>query len=196
MKTKIIISAVIVFLSLALMSAVYFWYQERNKPVESKVEYVKVPEIKEVTKIKRVEVPIEKIVTIEKPVIVEKLQLPDWFRTDTNKQAIATATISPYEGKTHAVAVIDTKTGVGEMIVKQEPLSFVGFANDKGLYAKAGYSTNSEMQATIGAEWKFLRVGKIKVGVFGEGRAYFEMGQNKENARQNVEAVGGVSIYF
>lgn len=194
LKIKIIGGVILALLVLALISATYAWYKEKTKPPVSSVEYIKVPEIKEVIKIKRVEVPIEKIITIEKQVLVEKLTLPDWFKTDTNKQAIATAVIEPYEGKTNTVAVVDTKSGVGEIIVKQEPISFVGFANDKGLYAKAGYSTNKETQITLGADWRFARIGKVKVGVFGEGRAAF--GSQDTGNRQAVEAVGGVILTY
>lgn len=194
LKIKIIAGLVIGLLLLIASSTIYFWYQEKNKPPVSKVEYIKVPEIKEVIKIKRVEVPIEKIVTIEKEVLVEKIKMPEWFRTDTNKQAIATAVIAPYEGNTNAIAVVDTKSGVGEIVVKQEELSLVGFANDKGLYAKAGYSTNAETQITIGADWRFARIGKIKVGVFGEGRAAF--GNKETGNHQAVDAVAGVVITY
>jgi hypothetical protein len=193
-KIKIIAGVILFFLLLALVSATYAWYTEKNKPPVSKIEYIKVPEIKETIKIKRVEVPIEKIVTIEKEVLVEKIKMPDWFRTDTNKQAIATAVIDPYEGNTNAVAVVDTQSGIGEIVVKQEELSFVGFANDKQLYAKAGYSTNKETQVSVGAEWKFVRLGKIKVGVFGEGRAAF--GTQDTGNRQAVEAIGGVVVVY
>ena len=177
LKIKIIGGVIVGVLLLALGSAVYAWYVERHKPPVSSVEYIKVPEIKEVVKIKRVEVPIEKIVTIEKQVLIEKIKMPEWFRTDTNKQAIATAIVEPYEGRTNTIAVVDTSTGVGEIVVKQEELSFAGFANDKGLYAKAGYSTNAETQITVGAEWRFFRVGKLRVGAFGEGRAALEPGK-------------------
>lgn len=196
LKTKIIIGSIGFLLLLACVSATYAWYHERNKPPVSKVEYIKVPEIKETVKIKRVEVPVTKVVTLEKEVVVEKLKMPDWFKADTNKQAIASASIPPYEGKTSTVAVIDTKTGVGEIVVKQEPLSLVGFANDKQLYGKVGYSTNQETQVTIGAEWKFFRMGKIKVGVFGEGRAAFPSSNASNGDRQNVEALGGLVITY
>jgi hypothetical protein len=194
LKIKIIGGIILALLLLALSSAIYAWYVEKNKPPISKVEYIKVPEIKEVIKIKRVEIPIEKIVTIEKQVLIEKIKMPEWFRTDTNKQAIATAVIPAYEGNTNAVAIVDTKTGVGEIVVKQEPLSLVRFANDRQLYGKAGFSTNKETQVTIGAEWKFVRVGKIKVGVFGEGRAAF--GTEDTGSRQAVEAIGGVIVAY
>lgn len=194
LKIKIIGGVILLLLLLALMSATYAWYIEKNKPPVSKVEYIKVPEIKEVIKIKRVEVPIEKIVTIEKQVLIEKMKLPDWFRTDTNKQAIATAVIAPYEGNTNAVAVVDTQSGVGEIVVKQEELSIAGFSNDKQLYAKAGYSTNVETQVTLGAEWKFIRVGKIKVGAFAEGRAAF--GTQEAGSRYPVEALAGIILTY
>lgn len=194
LKTKIIFIIVGFFALIAFASMTYAWYVERNKPPVSKVEYIKVPEIKEVVKIKRVEVPVEKIVTIEKQVLVEKLKLPDWFKQDEHKQAIATAVIEPYKGKTNTVAVIDTDTGAGEIIVKQEPVSFAGFANDKQFYGKAGYSTNRETQITIGADWKFARLGALNIGIFGEGRAAF--GSTDTGSRYPVEAVGGVILTY
>jgi hypothetical protein len=195
MKTKIIFGAVIVFLTIALVAATYGWFKERNKPAVSKVEYIKVPEIKEVIKIEKVKVPGPKeIVTVEKIKIVEKLKLPEWFSSSATEQAIATGVISPYEGKTNVVATLNTETGVGSLIVKQEPLSLMGFANDKQLYAKAGYSTNKDTQISVGADWKFLRVGKIKVGVFGEGRASF--GSGETGSSYPVEAVGGIIVTY
>lgn len=194
LKTKIIGGIIIGTLCLALGYVTYFWYVEKNKPPVSTVEYIKVPEIKETIKIKRVEVPIEKIVTIEKEVLVERIKMPEWFKTDTSKQAIATAVVAPYEGDTNVIAIVDTKSGVGEIVVKQEELSFVGLINDKQVYGKAGFSTNKETQITVGADWKFARVGKIRVGVFGEGRAAFTNGE--VGNRYPVEAVAGVIVTY
>ena len=58
LKIKIIGGVIVGVLLLALGSAVYAWYVERHKPPVSSVEYIKVPEIKEMVKIKRVEVPM------------------------------------------------------------------------------------------------------------------------------------------
>lgn len=174
MKIKIIIGLIITLLSIGCISAIYAWYQERNKPPISKTEYIKVPEIKVVKEIQKIAIPgPEKIITIEKKVIEEKIKLPDWFKTDTNKQAIATAVISPYEGKTNTIAVLDTKTGIGEIVVKQEPLSFMGFVNDKELYFKAGYNTKRSTEIGIGGRWLFLRVGNFKLGGYAEGISEF-----------------------
>ena len=171
MKTNITIGVLIAALILAVMSAIYFWYAERNKPPVSQIEYIKVPEVKTVTKIQRVEVPgPERIVTIEKPVIIEKLKLPEWVK-DADKQIIATAEIQPHDGKTNTVAVLDIKTGVAEIIAKQEPPAFMAFTNQKEFGVRAGYATDRELRATVYGRWSFARVGKIHLGVYGEGNS-------------------------
>jgi len=188
---KVIISILSVLLLLAVSSSVYFWFAGQRAPAISKKEYVPAPQIKTVEKIKRVEVPgPERIVTIEKQVIVEKLKLPDWVKSDENKQVTATAEIQPYEGKTNAVSVLDTKTGISEIIAKQVPLPFVALINDKELYAKIGYSTSRETKVSVGGRYLFGRLGKIKVGFYGEGQAA------ADGNRSAGEAVAGVVITY
>lgn len=187
---KVVTNAIIIILIVALASAIYAWYKESNKPPMSKVEYVKVPEIKEVTKIKKVNVPGPKeIVTIEKVKVVEKLKLPEGFRQDVNEQVIATGVIPAYEGQTNVVATLNTQTGVGGLIVKQEPLSFVGFTNDKELYGKVGYGTNRELEVSVGGRWLFARVGKVKIGAYAEGKTEFTVGDSNK-------AVAGLVITY
>lgn len=191
MKNKIIIGVIMFLLLLATVSAIYAWYKAINKPPVSQIEYIKVPEIKEVIKIKKVEVPgPERIVTVEKIKIVEKLKLPEWFATNTDEQAIATGEIQPYEGKTNVVAALNTKTGVGGIIVKQEPLSLISFINAKELYFKGGYTTAKEVELAGGGRWLFARVGKIKVG------AYAEVSGQFVNSGTTGHAVAGVVITY
>ena len=181
MKNNIIIGVLSACLLIAVSSAIYFWYAERHKPPVSQIEYIKVPEVKTVTKIQRIEIPgPERIVTIEKPVIIEKLKLPDWVK-DADKQIIATAEISPYDGKTNTVAILDTTTGVAEIIAKQEPPAFMAFTNNKELGIRAGYASTPAARATVYGRWGFARVGKIHLGVYaeanseGEGMAQLEV---------------------
>jgi hypothetical protein len=194
MKTKIIFGAVIVFLTIALVAATYGWFKERNKPAVSKTEYITVEKIKPIEVIKKVEVPIEKIVTIEKIKLVEKVKMPDWFVQNVDEQAIASGIAPSHTEDTNVICTVNTKTGAGNLVMKQKPQKFMGFPNDKQLYAKAGYSTNKETQITIGADWKFLRIGKIKVGVFGEGRASF--GSGETGSSYPVEAVAGIIVTY
>jgi hypothetical protein len=168
---KIIIGILAFLLLVATSSALYFWY--KKPPVVSKTEYIKVPEIKEVIKIKTVKVPgPTEIVTIEKRIIVEVLKLPDWVRDNPDEQAIASAVIAPYRGNTNAVAFLNTKTGVGQILAKQVPLSLFGLINEKEVGIRAGYRLDSDgptMDGTIYGRWDFLRIGNVNVGAYVEG---------------------------
>jgi hypothetical protein len=151
-------------------SAIYAWYKPPS--IVTNTEYVKVPEIKTVTKINRVEVPgPTKIVTIEKKVVTEKLKLPDWIKSDANLQIIATAEIPPYKGTTNAVAVLDVKEGDSEIIVKQVPLPLFGFENDREVGIRAGYGIKDATEATIYGRWTFMRVGNFHLGAYGESNS-------------------------
>ena len=173
LKTKIIIGIITLVCVLAVSSSVYNWYSGIWKPPVSSSTYLPAPQIKVVTKIKRVEVPgPERITTIEKEVVVEKLKLPDWIKNDVNKQVIATAEIAPYEGKTNAAAILDTKTGQSEIIAKQVPLSLFGFENKKELGVRVGYSTDEwEMRSTVFGRWQFARIGNVHLGIYGEANS-------------------------
>ncbi|MFA5724472.1 MAG: hypothetical protein WC979_09530 [Candidatus Pacearchaeota archaeon] len=195
LKNKGILSLIAFLLLIVTSSAIYAWYKERNKPPVSTTEYIKVPEIKEVVKIQRVEVPgPERVVTVEKLKVVEKLKLPEWFAKDKDEQAIATGVAQPYEGETNVVATLNTKTGVGGLIMKQEPLSLVGFINEKELYGKVGYTSNREIETVVGGRWLFARVGKIKFGAYAESGIRFETDENENNF--NGQAVAGLMITY
>jgi len=159
---------VTILAALALTAAVVAWYREQNPSVISRTEYVKVPEIKTVTKIKRVMVPLKEVVTLEKSVIVEKLKLPDEVAKDENKQVIGTGEVTPYEGSTNIVAVLDTKTGESKLIAKQQPIPFIDFENKKEIGARYGATIKNGMEADIYGRWDFMRIGNVHLGVYGE----------------------------
>jgi hypothetical protein len=185
-KTKIIMALIIALLLLIAIAALKAWYGERNKPVVSQIEYVNVPEIREVVKIKKVRVPgPTEIVTIEKEKIVEKLRLPNWFAQNADEQVIATAEIQPYEGITDTVATLNTKTGAGNIIAKQRPLSLFAFENNKEIGARAGYTTDEFKQLiTVFGRWQFFRVGNVHAGLYAEGNSSGEaVGQLELNYR-------------
>jgi len=164
---KIIWGILLVFALTATASALYFWW--KKPPIVTQTEYIQVPQIKEVVKIKRVEVPgPERIVTIEKQTIVEKLGLPEWIRTNDNEQAIATATIEPYKGRTNAVALLNTKTGVGQIVAKQEPIPLLGFLNDREIGVRAGITIKGEPVTSLYGSWDFARIGNVKVGIYAD----------------------------
>ena len=157
-------------LAIACASLAYFHFKT---PVAVNAEvYTPAPEIKEVVKIKRVEVPgPEKIITIEKEKVVERLKLPDDIGKNPDKQIIATAVVEPYEGKTNAVAVMDTRTGEGSISVKQEDPPLFAFQNKKEIGGRFGYVTDeSGVKQVVDAygRWTVLRVWRVHVGIYGE----------------------------
>lgn len=163
--------AIIALCVLVLICGSLAYFHFKKPATVNQEAYTPAPEIKQVVKIKRVEVPVEKIVTIEKKVIVEKLKLPDEIGKNPDKQIIATAVVEPYEGKTNAVAIMDTRTGEGSISVKQEPLSTFEFENQKAIGGRAGYVSDKDgirQQVDFYAHYTFLRVWRVHLGIYGE----------------------------
>lgn len=168
LKAKIIIGLLAVLTLLAMLSSVWFWYQGQ-KPAVTPGHYAQAPEVKEVIKIKRVEVPgPERIVTVEKEVVVERLSLPAWVRDNPAEQTIATAQIEPYRGTTSAVAILNTETGKSQIIAKQDPLSLLAFVNEREIGIRGGINLKGEPETTLYGRYDFIRVGRVHVGVYGE----------------------------
>jgi hypothetical protein len=177
MKSKIVMMAITILAVFAAVAAISGWYTSLPKVL---TQWLPAPQVKIVEKIKRIEVPVEKIITIEKEVVVEKLKLPDWIKNDANKQIIATAEIDPYEGKTNTAALFDTKTGVGEIIAKQQSMPLFGLENKKGIGIRYGYNTAvNGMVPEVYGRWDFLRVGNIHTGIYAEESA----GDGKSNGK-------------
>jgi len=148
-----------------------------NKPTNTipSTTYVNVPQQKIVEKIKRVEVPgPTKIITIEKPIIVEKLKLPDWFKNDVNQQAIANADIPPSKAGYSAVGTLDTLTGKGDIIAKEKIRSFIGMPNNISIGGRWGIVTTGKQEIDGYAKWQPLRLGNTYIG------AYTELNTNPE----------------
>ena len=191
-KTNVIIGLIIVLLVVIAASALKAWYSERKKPAMSKIEYIKVPEIREIVKIKKINVPGPKeILTIEKEKIVEKLRLPNWFAQNADEQAIATAEVPPYEGCTDIVCALNTKTGEGKIIAKQKPLPVLALESKTEFYLKSGISSRGDYPLTAGVHRRLLRMKSVHMGVYGEGTVRLDAGTLGQ-----PETVAGVIIYW
>lgn len=160
----------------ALCSAGYDWY--RSRPIMNTENWMPAPEVKETVKIKRIMIPGPKeIVTIEKPVVVEKLKLPDVIAQDANKQILATGEVPPYKGKTSIAAVMDTKEGSTQIIARQQPLPLIAFESEKEIGARGGYAVGkdgSTPRGDIYGRWTFLRVGSAHAAFYGEANTRAE----------------------
>lgn len=160
----------IIGLSILLaIACVVAWYRGNHSPPNPpKTQYIYVPQVKEVEKIKRVEIPVEKIVVIEKNAAVSKLDLPDEIKNDNNKQVTASGVVPPYDGDTNVLAIIDTQTGVSSISAKQVPLPFFDFEMKRAIGVRYGYSTKYGSQADAYGRIDFFRIAGIHLGVYGE----------------------------
>jgi hypothetical protein len=153
---------------LLIAAAVAAWYRA---PVITRDRFVKVPEIKETVKLQRVEVPVTKIVTIEKESAVKKLGLPEDLKADPNKQITATGEAKAHDSDTNiqTIAVMDTETGVTEIQQKEET-PFMTFSPANGREVRLGYGLDTKrgQAGHIAASWQVLRLGSVYVGI--EGR--------------------------
>ncbi len=160
--------AIVALVILLILSSIVAWYRGQGKQVVSKIEYVKVPQIREVLKIKRVEIPVEKIVVLEKEAAAKKLDLPPEIRDDPAKQIAATAVIAPYEGRTNVLALIDTGTGISSIAARQVPLPFFDFENRREIGLRYGVSLKHGMESDLYGRWDFFRIAGAHLGVYGE----------------------------
>ena len=165
LKQKIVIVILLLLASLAAASSVYNWYEGQKKPPTPgtwitpkpivQIKYIKVPGPKEIQ-------------IVEKKVIVEKIKLPDWVKTDDNLQGIATAIIEPYKGKTNVVTLLNMTDGKAQILTEQQPLALFGFVNDREVGIRAGINIKGEPETTVYGKWSFVRVGNVHVGVYGD----------------------------
>jgi hypothetical protein len=170
-KSKIILGAFCVILTIALFAMVQAWYKERFKPIKPPlINYVEVEKIKYINKIKKVEVPIDKIVTIEKGTLVKKVNgLPTWFVENADEQAVATANLPETKSGYEVIGTVNTSTGVGNIIAKEKPRSLLGLPNEKELGVRVGYNQKLEQNVSIYGRWNFFRVGNFHLSAYGEG---------------------------
>lgn len=151
-----------------LVAAMLFaWYKPPREI--TRTEYVKVPEIRETVKIKRVEVPVEKIITLEKTVVVEKLKLPEWIAKDAAKQVVSTADFPPTNGGYSAACLVDTTTGEGQIVAKEKRPPFFEFLNEKEIGAMVGLSTARARDIRGYGQWTPGRIGIVHGAMYVEG---------------------------
>lgn len=185
-KNWLIIGLLVLFLvtSVTAGTMIYLWYNKTVTPTTPN-QWTQEPEIRIVEKIKRVEVPVEKIVVVEKKVIVEKLKLPDWIKNSADEQVLATAVIDSSDERTNAAAVINTSTGVGTIVTTPAEVSLFAFEKKKEVYVRAGYDTHLETQVSLGGKYRFFRFTGVHFGAYGE-----------VSNRQNGEAVVGIEVSY
>jgi hypothetical protein len=155
---------IVVVVLLAAASAVWAWFNPRTVIQEKFIE-VEVP--KEIVRIERVEILVEKIVVIEKEAVMKTVFVPEYVRKDEDKQITAVGQVPPHDGKTSVVAVFDTSTGETKLNFRQERPPFFAFTNYRELGIRYGFGTMGR-EADLYGRWSFVRVGTLHLGIYAE----------------------------
>lgn len=173
------LSEILIFIValVAIAAALVGWFRPVNQPLGP--GYHELPKDSKAAQIPTKEIPVEKIRIIEKPVVVEKLMLPEWVKQDVTKQILATGEVPPYRGTTSVVAVLDTSSGATELIAKQNPLPLFGFEDEKAVGLRYSLLQGDPGSPFDGyARWTFSRVGNFYntagVSTLNQGRIYLE----------------------
>jgi len=159
---RVIYALVVIFLA---VSAIWAWYRKPKVINVPQTQYVYVPQIKEVIKVKKEYITVDKVQVLGKAEALKKLDgFPAGIANDPDKQITSTGVIPPYKGKTNVLNVLDTKSGISEIMAKQVGLPFIAIEQERYAGARIG----STGQVTVFAEWNFLRIGNAHIGAYGQ----------------------------
>jgi hypothetical protein len=189
--------AIYVIVLLLACSVVYGWFF-KPKP-QNVIYYTSPPVIRETVRIQKVYVPVGegtanqgKVQVLDKQAVIKAIPtLPPDVKEDSRQQITSTATITPYEGKTNVVNVIDTSTGVSRMLAHQEKLPFMSIESDGEIGARIGYvagvSSSPSMGGNVYVKYDFLRVGPIHTGGYAEAGYYPMRKDNQAEAKVMIQ---------
>ena len=164
--------ALLVITVLAIASALWSWY---NPPTHIVKEYVEVKTPVPYRVVSKVTVTVEKIVVLEKKVVLTKEVWPDWFAKDDNKQLTAIGDVTAYRGTTRVASIIDTKTGQSELVQNRLPLPLFSFENEKRIGMRYGIGSDGT-ELNFYADWTFFRIGNVYIAGYAEvGSGYKAM---------------------
>lgn len=157
----------IVIVAICLTSIGYNIFRPPN--TITKTEWTKPPEPKEIRTIEKILVPgPTQVITIDKPVIVERLKLPETFKNNTSLQAISSADLEPTKSGYTVIGTLNTSTGEGGLIAKEKERSLAGLPSNLSVGARYGPTFDGQ-QAVVYGKYQPLRIGNAYIGLYGEG---------------------------
>ncbi len=169
MSKNIIIAALGCALCLAIGLYAYHWYHPATPaPLQQWGDAKPIPGTE---KAKTVVKPMKQIQTLDKQEVGPALKLPESLTNDPETEVIATGRAPAYEGNTNIVATVNTRTGEGSIQLKQEPVPFFGFPNEREVGIAGYYSADLQGVKPVGAvdaAWTPVRIGNIRIQVRGE----------------------------
>jgi hypothetical protein len=179
---------------LVMSAAAYLLVEDMHKaPSAPQTQFAPAPQIKEVQSVKTITIPgPTRIVTIDKPVVVHDLKLPDAIAADPDKQTTATAQVENADkSKVDAISVMDTKTGVTEIETKTEARPWFSFECEKEIGIGGGIGLRG-ISGSIYGQISFMRTGNVHYALYGEADSPSFMGTPVLN--QSTAAQGDAKL--
>lgn len=109
-----------------------------------------------------------KVVTLDKPQVSNKMNLPSVIKDDPQVDILATADVRTKDSRVAAVAYMNMSTGRTTIIAKEIPKPFLRFENTRELGVRYGYDHKLSQIGDVHGRWQFLGVGPAKLGLYGE----------------------------
>lgn len=166
-STPPIVKAGTLFVLLAIMAALFAWYD--HKPVLSKTAFTAVPKIAAVENIPKVPTAVQftHIKTIPKKTLEKKITLPPEVSDDEDTEVTDTADIPPSENGTQVITTINKVTGDTKILAKEKEAPLFAFENKKLVGVGYGIGTEGPV-GTVYGQWTFARVGNVHISARAE----------------------------
>jgi len=176
-----------IIIILSVLLVIIFFYK-REKEVLIQKEFVEVPTIKEVEKIQKVEVPIEKIKVIPKDKI-KKEYIPVEVVKNQDKEVLNVVKVPcPEKGNTIVTAVIDKNKKEVDVYSKFESKKFELF------YGNEFYVGNF-IGVDINGNKDYMYNSGIRFGIIRYKDIYFNINVNVSHIDRSYLGLGGEIIF-
>jgi len=169
-RSKMIVGFVVV----AVIALVVFAYKLMQAPERPVAGFVAPPPASGMPVVAKESVKLAVPLKVHsKQLAVKKMKLPPAIADDPAKQVVATATLKPSAGGYTVAAVIDTDTGITDLVAKEKPRSLLGFGGTSEIGLLGGVTRRGDT-ALVFARQDLVRVGTVHL--FGAGGAGFAGG--------------------
>jgi len=166
-RWRLVLLAVAVVIATVIAAAwLHGWYT-RPAPLSPATYTAAVPE-RQVADVPKAAVAVKTVQAYDKTKLLKKLPALAPELAPEGRQAIANARIPASRGGASAVAIIDTATGAGEIVVKEIPPPLVQFEGDGAVGLRYGITSDLRKEGTLYGRVNVLRIGNLHLGAYAE----------------------------
>lgn len=157
---------IVILLLISIVFIIMFFTKKPDIKYINQKEYVKVPEVKEVEKIQKVEIPIEKIKIVPKTEIKKEYVPQEVIKDNTKEVVTVVKAPCPAEGEIVITPILDKDQHEIQVYTKFNEKKFK-FFDYKNFYIGYGYGYGSKLYNNIsaGIEFNIVRYKNVHINV-------------------------------